>query len=53
MSYVYAGYVLVFGVLGLYGYRLAIRTRQVAAQVVAMGLDVDGPEGAAHPPEAA
>lgn len=50
MSYVIAGYTLVLGALGLYGARLAIRTRQVAALMLELDLDVAA-EPAAPPPE--
>ena len=34
-AYVAAGYIAVFGSLGVYAYRLVLRTREVAAQVLA------------------
>lgn len=34
-AYVAAGYLAVFGSLGVYAYRLVLRSREVAAQVLA------------------
>ena len=46
IGYVVAGYSLVFGTLGLYAFRTIVRSRQIAAQLLAAEDAGGGDEGA-------